>query len=145
MTPTKPQDQENENISSTSDLKSSEHLDYLEDVDSPISTDSNIDNFFDFEEGFSKTRDKLHDEPSIGDIQYQKAYQKVQEEEKKLYVTNSQSTIRSENKKRTKNKGMTKMELRNSRAHNSVRNHALTRNLDKTPEELRNAYSTNFV
>ncbi|CAI2366067.1 unnamed protein product [Moneuplotes crassus] len=141
MTPTKPQDPENEQVSSTSDLKSSEHLDYLEDVDSPISTDSNIDNFFDFEEGFAKTRDKLHDEPSIGDIQYQKSYQKICEEEKKLYVTNSQSTIRSEHKKRNNAKNENRKEFRSSRAHNSVRNHTLTRNLNNTPEELKSVYN----
>lgn len=36
---------ENEIVSSTIDLQSSEHYDYLEDVDSPISTESNVDDF----------------------------------------------------------------------------------------------------
>ncbi|CAI2364628.1 unnamed protein product [Moneuplotes crassus] len=138
LTPSKPKDSENENVSSTSDLQSSEHIDYLEDVDSPISTDSNIDNFFDFEDGLLKTREKIHEETSLEetDTQYKRDHQRIHEEEKKLYAITSQSTIKSETKRGKKRK-IPRIELHNFRAHNSVRNHALTRNLDKTTEEFK--------
>ena len=141
MTPSKPKESEDEHISSTSDLQSSEHLDYLEDVDSPISTDSDIDNFFDFEDGLCKTKERIQDETSLEEteVQYQKSDKRIYEEEKKLYAINSQSTIRSESK-RGKKRSLPRIELHNFRAHHSVRNHALTRNLDKTPEETKSTY-----
>ena len=121
----------NENISSTSDLQSSEHYDYLEDVDSPISTDSDIDNFFDFYD--NQDQKSKEDDTSINDTetQYQKTFEKFEEEEKKLSNNESPSSAKSERRIKMKRKDTQNLESNNYKGNKSVRNKLKSKKLSK--------------
>ena len=99
---------------------------------------------FEFNEGFEKETKKINkNNVSLEETetQYAKPYGRIHEEEKKLSINDSQSSIKSEEKKVIMRRDTHRFESDNFRANKSVRNSKKNGNFEKTVDDAMRAYS----